>query len=126
MDLESGRERPFVVGKTNISAVDWTRDGSGLAYLAKRGDDKFVSLYVIPADGGEARRVLGLSSDIADFSFSPDGKRVAVTATEPEDEGKKKLQEKGFRQEIYEEDWRPTRVWIAKIGRRRRNRARCR
>ena len=116
MDLESGREQPFVTGKTNVSAVDWRHDGSAIAFLAKRGDDKFVSLYAISADGGEARRVVGLSSDISDFSYSPDGNRVALTASEPENEGKKKLQEKGFRQEIYEEDWRPTRVWIAKVG----------
>jgi dipeptidyl aminopeptidase/acylaminoacyl peptidase len=115
-EVDDGRERPFVTGKVDVGSVEWTRDGSGIAFLAKRGDDKFTSLYVISADGGEGRRVLSMESDVSAFSFSPDGRRVAVVASDPEDEAKKKLKEKGFKQEIYEEDWRPERVWIAPVG----------
>jgi len=79
----SGTERPFVTGKVSVSAVEWTKDGAGIAFLAKRENDKTTSLYVIPAEGGEAKRVLALASDISAFSFSPDGKRVAAIATEP-------------------------------------------
>ncbi|HEV8113659.1 MAG TPA: S9 family peptidase [Planctomycetota bacterium] len=115
-DLASGREIPFVTGKINVAGADWTRDGASIAFLSKRGSDKAVSLYTIPVDGGEARRVVGLATDIQDFSFSPDEQRVALVASEPESEVAKKRQEKGFKQEVYEEDWRPTRVWIAKLG----------
>ncbi len=116
MDLEDGRERPFVTGKADVGSVQWTPDGSGIAFLAKRGEDKFTSLYVIPPDGGEAKRALAMGSNLSAFSFSPEGRRVAVVASDPEDEGRKKWQEKGFKQEIYEEDWRPDRVWIATLG----------
>jgi len=115
MDLADGRERPFVTGKVSVSSVDWTPDGSSIAFLAKRGDDKHTSLYAIPGDGGEARKIVSTGSDVSAYSFAPDGKRVAVVAAEPEDEAKKKLQDKGFKQEIYEEDWRATRVWIASV-----------
>ena len=40
VDLEQGRGRPFVTGEVNVSALAWTRDGSEIAYLAKRGDDE--------------------------------------------------------------------------------------
>ena len=112
----AGKEMPFVTGKVNVSAIEWTKDGTGIAFLAKRGDDKNTALYVIPADGGEAKRILSLASDISAYSFSPDGKRVAVVAAEPMPEAKKKLEEKGFKQEVYEEDWRLDRVWIAELG----------
>jgi len=116
LDVEEGRERPFVTGKVDVGSVEWTEDGEGIRFLAKRGDDKFTSLYVIPLAGGEARPVLSMRSAISAYSFSPHEDRVAVVAKDPEDEGRKKLQDKGFKQEVYEEDERPARVWIADLG----------
>jgi dipeptidyl aminopeptidase/acylaminoacyl peptidase len=110
-----GQPRPFITGKVNVSAVRWTADSRQLAFLAKRGDDKLKSLYLIPVDGGEARKAVELKADIAAFSLAPDGKRVALVAREPEDKDSKKLKEKGFTQEVYEEDWRPARLWIATL-----------
>lgn len=111
-DAGKGEGRPFITGKVNVSAVEWSADGRQIVFLAKRGDDKTKALYLIPMDGGEARKAAELPTDIANFSLEPDGNRVALVATEPEPEAKKKLKEKGFKQEIYEEDWRPAKVWI--------------
>lgn len=116
LDLEDGRERPFITGKVDVSAIEWSDDGEGISFLAKRGDDKFTSLYVIPTGGGEARKELSMSSNIASYSYSPERGRVAVTAKDPEDAEKKKLQDKGFKQEVYEEDEKFTHVWIAELG----------
>lgn len=107
------RPRAYITGKVNVGTVRWTPDGRALAFLAKRGDDKFKALYLLPLAGGEAERVLAPASDIADFSLAPDGKRVAYLARDPEDEALKKLKDKGFKQEVYEEDWRPQRIWTA-------------
>jgi dipeptidyl aminopeptidase/acylaminoacyl peptidase len=110
-----GAARAFVTGKVNVSSVRWTPDGRQIAFLAKRGDDKFKALYLISADGGEARKAAELGSDIAAYSLAPDGRRVALIAGEPEPEAKKKLQDKGFKAEIYEEDWRPAKIWPATL-----------
>jgi dipeptidyl aminopeptidase/acylaminoacyl peptidase len=109
----NGTSRPFVTGEVNAGSVDWTRDQKGISFLAKRGKDKFKSLYVIPVDGGEARRLIGFSSDIRSYSWSPDGSQVAFIAEDPPAEEEEKLKEKGFQQEIYEEVFRPLRVHIA-------------
>lgn len=114
LGTDPARERPFVTGKVQVQSVGWTPDGRHVAFLAKRGEDTHRSLHLIPIDGGEARRALSLASDISSYAFSPDGQRVAVLAVEPEDEIRKKLKEKGFKQEIYEEDWRLTRVWLGR------------
>jgi dipeptidyl aminopeptidase/acylaminoacyl peptidase len=108
-----GVSRPFITGRLSVSRIAWTPDGGEIAFLAKREGDKAVALYVIPADGGEALRLIQLETDIKEYSFSPDGRRVAFLAEEPLAEAKKKRAEKGFRQEIYEEEWRPVGVWIA-------------
>ncbi len=115
LDSADGRVRPFITHKSDVSNVQWTADGQGIAFLSKRGADKFTALYVISVQGGEAQRAAGLKSGISDYSFAPDGKRVALVATTAESEGAKKAQEKGFKQEVYEEDVRSARIWIASL-----------
>jgi dipeptidyl aminopeptidase/acylaminoacyl peptidase len=114
-DMDEAAPRAFVAGKVNVGTVRWTADSRQIAFLAKRGDDKFKALYLIPADGGEARKAAELSADISAFSLAPDGQRVVLVASEPEPEAKKKLREKGFKAEIYEEDWRPARIWSGRL-----------
>ncbi len=107
-----GNSRPFVTGKIGISAIQWTPDGKRIAYVAKRNDDKTSSIYTIPIDGGESIRLFTHTESLASVSFSPVDSRIAFIATESVAEGTKKLREQGFNQEIYEEDYLPTYVWI--------------
>ena len=104
--------RPFVTGEVNVSSVRWKPDGSSVSFLAKRGKDKNKSLYVIPVDGGEGRNLLSFDTDISEYSWSPDGARVAFIAAEKESKELKDRKEKGFKQEIYEEDFAKVRVWV--------------
>lgn len=110
-----GAARPFITGKVNVSEVEWTPDGRALAFLAKRGEGKNKALHVIPIDGGEARKAVELATDISGYTLAPDGQRVAVIATAPEAESRKKLSEKGFKAEIYEEDWRFAKLWLTTL-----------
>lgn len=110
------RVRPFVTGEVDVSAVEWTPDGSGISFLTKRGKDEHTALYVIPVDGGEARRVVTHDEDITGYAWSPDGARVAFLAVAAKPETEDKLEDKGFKAEVYEEQWRPVHVWIAKPG----------
>lgn len=115
-DRSSGNSRPFITGKVNVSGVRWTPDGSGLSFRLKRGDDKETSLYIIPLSGGEARKVLEHDTGVGAYSWSPDGQRVAFLAQEKEPKDIKERKEKGFKAEVYEEDWRVTKVWLATPG----------
>ena len=116
LDLADGHERPFVTGKVDVGHVAWTPDGSGVAFVDTRGGDKHAALWIIPADGGEARRALAHDTDITGYSIAPDGKRVAFLAKDDRGEARKKREEKGFKQEVYEEDWLPDRVWIGTLS----------
>lgn len=107
-----GHSRPFVSGKVNVSRLQWTPDGNQVAFLTKRGDDSHTALYTIPVDGGEARRLLQHGADIQQFAFDRDGQQLAFLAVEPVAKEQQTYREKGFTQEIYEEDWRPVRLWI--------------
>lgn len=110
-----GGERPFVAGTVNVAGVSWTPDGRGISFLERRANDERRALYLIPADGGEARRVLSHGSDIGGYAWSPDGRRVAFLATDPPARSQQELQRRGFTQIVYEEQVRPVRVWMADV-----------
>ena len=110
-----GNSRPFITGNVSIGHIAWTPVGD-VSFLAKRDDDSYQSLYVIPIDGGEARRVLQHDANIVRAAFHPREPRVAFLAKDPEAKKEKEFRDKGFDQEVYEEDWQPTKVWIADIG----------
>jgi len=112
-DFKASQLRPFITGPVNVGTIRWTADGRGIGMLAKRGSDKETSLYVIPADGGEARRIAGFKTGISDYAFHPDGKRVALLAATPVGEDRKKLDEQGLAPIVFEEEPRHVRVWMA-------------
>lgn len=66
----------------------WSPDGRWLAFLSDRasGDDKLgdVQVWMMAADGGEARRVTRFAGAVEDFVWSPDGKALAVIAEDAE------------------------------------------
>lgn len=111
----NGASRGFVTGKVNVGSVAWMPDSSGIAYLAKREGDETRALYRIPVGGGESRVLAKLKSDIRAFSLSPDGRRAALLAPEPDSEELKALKKKGFSQKVYEEDWTPVALWIVDL-----------
>src|SRR5438128_8743372 len=108
-----GVSRAFVTGPVVVGEIAWTRDGRRISFLAKRGKDEHRSLYVIPADGGEARRVLTHEADISGYAWGPDGRRVAFLAAEEPSKAGKDLEKQGFNQQVYEESARPVGIWVA-------------
>lgn len=106
-----GARRPFVTGEVNVGDLDWT-PGGGISFLAEREGDEHRALYVIPADGGEARKVLEHAPGISSYAWSPDGRRVAFLSRDEEPKERRDLAEQGFDQEIYEEELLFTRVYV--------------
>lgn len=115
IDRETGAARPFVTGAVNVSAVDWRPDSSAVSFIAERGDDEHQKLYLIPTDGGEATPILSLGSAAVSYAWSPDGSRVAMIASRALSEETERLQEQGFDQEVFEEDWQPFQVFITDL-----------
>jgi len=111
-----GRQRPFITGRVNVRSIDWLPDGSAITFLAKRDGDEHTRLYAIPADGGEAKPIATLDNSISSYTFSPDGDSVALLAFEPEDPERKKEKELGFNQYVFEEEWRPRRIYILDLS----------
>lgn len=109
------RVRGYITGRVNVRSVRWLPDGSGLTYLARREGVKVTCLYKIPRDGGESVRLLKHRTAIGAYDVSPDGRHVAFLAPDPVPARVRELHKKGFNAEVYEENLRPVRVWIAPL-----------
>jgi dipeptidyl aminopeptidase/acylaminoacyl peptidase len=77
------------------------RDGSGTSFLSRREGDEQTGLYVIPRDGGEARRIVGHDTNIGAYAWRPDGRRVAFLATEARASDQREVERKGFNQIVW-------------------------
>ena len=114
VEVATGTDATFVTREA-LGSPRWTPDGTGISFLAKRGDDATRGLYVIPVGGGEARRVLGHDTDIRSYDWHPDGRRVAFLATPKAPKATEDLKKKGFSQEVFEEELRDTQVLVGQV-----------
>jgi dipeptidyl aminopeptidase/acylaminoacyl peptidase len=60
------------------SGVDWSQDGSKIAFSTKRGKDEEDQIYVLNMDGpGEAVKITDVATGAKTPKWSPDGTRIA-------------------------------------------------
>jgi dipeptidyl aminopeptidase/acylaminoacyl peptidase len=78
----SDEPRAFTSGEKKDATPRWSHDGNWLAFTSTRGGDEKTpaNLYVIPAQGGEARKLTDLKESVEDAVWSPDSTRLAVVA----------------------------------------------
>jgi dipeptidyl aminopeptidase/acylaminoacyl peptidase len=93
----SEEARRFTAGEKRDGSPRWSPDGRWLAFVSNRGDDKAqAQIYVIPAHGGEARKLTDLKESVANVVWSPDSTRLVFSARvrdgayEEEEDGKRK------------------------------------
>ena len=87
-----GRERTQLTHTPDAdeSQAQWSGDGKFIAFLSDRkhtdgnDDEGATQVWMMPADGGEARQITHFPAGVEEFALSPDGKRLAVIAYDPE------------------------------------------
>ena len=116
----AGRDAPLRLTSSpeGESGVDWSPDGSRIAYSVAKGEDEPAQIHVQNMAGpGEPIRVTDLSTGAANPKWSPDGKRLAfesrVYPGAADDEAnaaeKQAREERGYNASAY--DIFPVRQW---------------
>jgi dipeptidyl aminopeptidase/acylaminoacyl peptidase len=71
--------------KDSESRPRWSPDNRYLAFLAARGgEDAKTQVWLLDRSGGEARPLTRMPGGVADYAWSPDAKRLALVASDPD------------------------------------------
>ena len=76
----SAKPRRFTAGEKRDGSPRWSPDGRWLAFTSNRGPEKTQpQLYVMPADGGEPRRLTDEKESVEWMAWSLDSSRIAYS-----------------------------------------------
>jgi acylaminoacyl-peptidase len=100
-----GSKRPLTNDTSSATSPRFSPDGKYLAFLAKREGDDAKQLYVLPTDGGEARRLTAFKAGVNEFVWHPDSARLALaTRGDWEDEATKRGRGRTIERLAYKRD----------------------
>lgn len=73
--------RPLTTQGTRNAQAAWSPDGASIAFVSNRAYG--TQIWVLPLDGGEARRLTRLRHGVSNPFWSPDGRTLYATASAP-------------------------------------------
>jgi dipeptidyl aminopeptidase/acylaminoacyl peptidase len=110
-------ESPFQLTRTSkgsSSAARFTPDSKYISFLADRGDK--TQIYLIPVTGGEAFAITKDEDGIGSYEWSPDGKYIAVTKTEPDSKKDKASKERYGGFAVEGEEYKLSHLWLLRFN----------
>jgi dipeptidyl aminopeptidase/acylaminoacyl peptidase len=120
-DTATGETHALTASKKSSTDAAWSPDGKWIAFLsdrpgqlAKTPEDK-KQLYLIAADGGEARQFTKVEEGIEGFEWAPDSKGIAFSTQDPETKEMKERKEKYGDYEVVHGDYRMTHLWTVEL-----------
>jgi len=78
--------KQLTTGKYDEDDPIWSREGGTIYFTTTRLDEPYYELpqtdiYAVPSNGGATTKIAAIDMGISEMSLSPDGKRVAFTAS---------------------------------------------
>lgn len=120
-ETETGEGHQLTASKKSSTNAAWSPDGKWIAFLSDRpgqisgSPEGKKQIYVISADGGEARQLTKVETGVNIFAWSPDSKRMAFTAEDPESKATKDRKEKYGEYQVVHADYSMSHLWILEI-----------
>src|SRR5271168_3954346 len=116
-DTATGEGHQLTASKKSSTNAAWSPDGKWIAFLSDRpgqisgSPEGKKQIYVIAADGGEARQLTKVETGVNIFDWSPDSRHVAFTADDPEPKAMKDRMEKYGEYEVVHADYSMAHLW---------------
>ena len=115
-----GASRQLTFGERGESQPSWSPDGKTIAFIAARGsgtgdDAPKPQVWLLPADGGEAKQLTTMRDGVVGYSWSPDANRIAVITPDTltrEQEARIRRRDDA---KVYEGDFRLNHIWVVTI-----------
>jgi len=97
-DADGENPRPYT-SEEGDAAPRWSPDGRWLAFLRSAGDEEngeTRQLFLLPADGGEARQLTEHPTSVEDYRWGPGGERIFFAADDSLTDAEEERRENGY------------------------------
>ena len=102
-DFTKNESKELITGKLNIYSPSWDIDSKSIFFRAKLEQSPKTQVYEIELESKEIKLVTNSDNSVSQYELSPDGKHILYTSEEVLSSNNG-LAEKGFNQEIFEEN----------------------
>lgn len=109
----TGARYQLTNSKKSNTSPRWPRDSKRIAFISDRDGKR--QIYLIAPDGGEAVSLTSLENGVSSIEWSPDGRRIAFTAADPESKARKERKEKYGEFDIVQDEYTFTHLWIIEV-----------
>ncbi|HMD07013.1 MAG TPA: S9 family peptidase [Candidatus Acidoferrum sp.] len=121
VETATGEGHQLTASKKSSTNAAWSPDGKSIAFLSERPGqisgtpEGKKQIYVIAADGGEARQLTKVETGVNILAWSPDSKRLAFSAEDPEPKAMKDRKEKYGDYDVVHADYNMVHLWTLDI-----------
>jgi len=109
--VDAGAPVQLTHGSEDENAPRWSPDGRTIAFTTKRGENEFEQIYLLPADGGEARALTSHSGKVSDLEWMPDGSSLLFIAPDPKTAEEKQRDKEKDDVYAFDENFKQTHLW---------------
>lgn len=98
-----------------VSAPGFTPDGKMITFLWSRDKEK-RAVWAVPVAGGAYRKIAAIKdANVLSYEMAPDGRQIYLLAAPAPDKAREDEEDAGFDAEVYEEELRFNRMFLAKV-----------
>ena len=96
--------------------IAFSPDGSMVTFTWSKGEED-AAVWGVPVDGGTYTKLAAVKdAGVGSYAFSPDGTTVYMLVGAGKDKQRETQAKGGFKAKVYEEEFRPARMFAAKVG----------